>query len=151
MRGNVASCNESYTQPKEIRIFEFAALFKAVVRIYFGCVCPSAQPNVPATSQKISWRQWNIKLRAKILIFFENIWPLQTFTNFLLGDKSLKYFSASNEIGPVTGTARFFGEGCIFGGNIWIWIFPLVVRLYFREYCITLVSWWSYDVILWEN
>ena len=103
--------------------------FKAVVRIYFGCICPSAQPNVLATSQKISWRQWNTKLRAKILIFFENIWPLQTFTNFLLGDKSLKYFSSSNEIGPVTGTARFFGEGCIFGGNIWIWIFPLVVSL----------------------
>ena len=32
----------------------FLALCKAVVRIYFGCICPSAQPNVSATSQKIS-------------------------------------------------------------------------------------------------
>jgi hypothetical protein len=38
----------------KIIMFEFAALCNAIAQIYFCCVCPSAQPNVLAASQKIS-------------------------------------------------------------------------------------------------
>ena len=39
----------------------------------------------------------------------------------------MKYCSTLNEIGPITGTARFFGKGRIFGTNIKKCLFPLVV------------------------
>ena len=74
------------------------------------------------------------KKRAKFLIFFENIWPLQTYTNFLLDDNHWNIFPPSNEIGLAIENARdfnffcfinlgnssrsLFGKGCIFGSKI---------------------------------
>ena len=51
--------------------FKFATLCKAVVWIYLGCVFPSAKPNVPAVSQRISWWWPKKNLKAKIQHIFK--------------------------------------------------------------------------------
>ena len=86
------------------------------------------------SSQKISWQQWNTKLRTKLLIFFENIWPLQTFYWMIIIEifspflmklvspprmhaRESKFFCYIN-LG--NSSRSLFGNGCIFGSKIQI-------------------------------